>query len=274
MNEDVFYIHICLNQNNHLRVIMSHMTHKRDPDFFRKGSLPQLTLLASALVGFFALVGAALIPPVIEPISSMRVESATRIVTEHNRFEIEIVVESLVPVNVFAGELHFSKDLLKVTSIDYNTSIADLWAELPWYSNGEGTLNFAGGSTQKGGFLGAGTLIKVTFETLGEGAGIVSIHDPRILLHDGLGTDSNVSDPIEAIFTIEPSGNLLTQSPIGVSYQVTKEIPTTDLNRDGKQSIADISIFMLGMGKYDWKHDFNVDGAVNLKDLNIILSVE
>jgi hypothetical protein len=205
----------------------------------------------------------------------MRIEPQERVVTVDDRFQVEVIVESSVPVNVFAGELHFSKDLLVVDSIDYNTSIADLWAELPWFSNGDGTLNFAGGSTRNGGFTGKGSLIKVTFKTLGEGDGVISVYNPRILLHDGLGTDAEVTRPIDAIFTIEnPDVNLLAQSPAGSSYKVRREVPSTDLNGDGKQTISDLSIFMLKITRNESRYDFNLDGKVDLKDLNILLGAK
>ncbi len=241
--------------------------------FFEKGTVPQFALIASALIGLLAITGFSRMPEQGDLVSDMRIEPNERVVTENDEFEIALVVESFVPVNAFAGELRFDTNVLKVTSIDYNTSIADLWAELPWFSNGDGTLNFAGGSTRPGGFLGAGTLITVTFQALGEGTGVISIHEPRILLHDGFGTDSEVKAPVDALFTIT-EGNLLSHSPVGTTYRVTTKIPSTDLNDDGKQSVADISIFMLHIGRYNERYDFNVDGGVNLKDLNIILGAK
>lgn len=238
----------------------------------QSGTIPTLGLLASAIVGFLALASVILLEE--EPVSSMRIEPEHLTLSVGEFFDIEVVVVSSVPVNVFAGELRFSKDLLAVESINYNTSIADLWAELPWFSNGDGTLNFAGGSTRAGGFVGEGSLIKVTFKTLGEGEGVVSVYKPRILLHDGLGTDASVSKPIDAVLTIEQEDkNLIhTESFDGTTYQVTKKLPSPDLNGDGKRGIADVSVFMLNMAKGGERYDFNLDGSVNLKDLNILLS--
>ena len=53
---------------------------------------------------------------------------------------------------------------------------------------------------------------------------------------------------------------------------IVKERPSTDLNGDGRQSISDISIFMINMAGDDPRYDFNLDGAVNTKDLSILLN--
>ena len=235
-------------------------------------SILPAALVGSVFVGFVAIVSLVLFPGTTLTPVEMRVEPLERTVAKSETFDIQIVVESKIPVNVFAGELHFSKDLLKVTSIDYNTSIADLWAELPWYSNGEGTMNFGGGTTNPGGFLGSGTLITVEFESLATGEGVISLHDPRVLIHDGLGTDAEVTTPIDAIFTIETeSANLLAETPKEVEYVITDFPPSTDLNGDGEQTFVDISIFMLNIFSDDARYDFNLDGEVDGEDLNILI---
>lgn len=238
----------------------------------RRGTAATLAMVATAFMGFAALFGLVLIPGMPKPPAEMRIEPMEKVVGVDNTFEIEVVVSSLVPTNVFAGELHFNHEVLSIQSIDYNTSIADLWAELPWYSNGDGTLTFGGGTTREGGFVGNDTLITVTFKTKQPGEGVISLVRPRILLHDGLGTDVQLVESRDAIFTIsntEP--NLVAESTFGSTVTVAKEKPSTDLNNDGKQSIADVSIFMIHMIGYNERYDFNLDGEVGLKDLNILL---
>jgi len=249
---------------------------KKILDFNVKGSVIPVTLVASAILGVLTIVGTTFLSDSNRSIATMRLDPSGKVVSTGTEFEIKLVVESSIPVNVFAGEIHFESNLLKITKIDYDTSIADLWAELPWFSNGEGTLTFGGGSTQSGGFRGSGSLITVRFQSLDEGSSVISIRNPRILLHDGLGTDSQVEKPIDAIITIEDEAinNLVIQMPPDTIIVVKPDLPTTDLNGDGKQSIADISIFMLNMGAYNERFDFNADGLVNLKDLNILLSAQ
>lgn len=242
---------------------------------FLKGTVAPVQLLASAFIALIAIFGVSTIPLNRITVSEMRIEPLDAVVEVNKSFDIEIVVDSKTPVNVFAGELRFDPTVLRIKLIDYNTSIADLWAELPWYSNGEGTLTFGGGTTKTGGFKGIDTLIRVTFETINTGKGVISINNPRILLHDGLGTDVELAATNDAIFTITntqanvPAG---TQRNQITSYRVAKEVPNTDLNGDGEQNLVDISIFMLNMAGYDPRYDFNLDGEVGLKDLNILLS--
>lgn len=235
-----------------------------------------MSLLASALAGGLAVLSLLVLPFEAGVQADMRISPASKAVTPGEDFVVEIIVESSVPVNVFAGELTFDSNTLRVESIDYNTSIADLWAEEPWYSNGDGTLSFAGGTTRGGGFTGTDSLIKVTFNAHTEGVGSLAITDAQILQHDGLGSEAQLAKPIDALFTVEAmperaQENLVARSVVPSAYAVVKTPPSTDLNGDGKQSIADVSILMINMGSKDPRFDFNLDGKVNLKDFNILL---
>jgi hypothetical protein len=77
-----------------------------------------------------------------------------------------------------------------------------------------------------------------------------------------------VADPIY------PKDDSATAFNTSTLYKIAKEIPSTDLNADGKQSIVDISIFMLNFIGKDARYDFNLDGKVDIKDLNILLSAK
>jgi len=247
-------------------------------DFFQQGTIVPSLLVASAFVGLLAIVGLVFSPITTKPVADMRIEPREPVSAVGETFTVDVVVESSVPVNAFGGELRFSHDILAVDSIDYNTSIANLWAEVPWYSNGDGTLNFAGGTYRQGGFQGTDMLIKVTFKTLREGEGTISVKNARIILYDGLGTDAELKKSLDALVTVGDTeieeGNLLAQTDIGAVYTIVKKPPSTDLNGDGKQSVADISIFMLHVAGNDARFDFNLDGEVGLKDLNILLSAK
>lgn len=253
------------------------MKHIRD--FFERGNILPGSLIATAIIAFFAILGAELIIPTPpDAVADMYIVPSAAALTRGETLTIQIMVDSTKPVNVFAGELRFDPQVLTVAGIDYNTSIADLWAELPWYNNGDGTLNFGGGTTQKGGFIGSGALITVTFRSVGTGTGSLTIHDPRILLHNGLGTDAPLERSIDAIITIDDVTRTEVVALGGgikeIPLTVTEKAPSTDLNSDGKQSIADVSIFMLYATKSDLRGDLDRDGKVNTKDLNIILSAK
>lgn len=231
-------------------------------------------MLASIIAGILGVSGFLMTPLVFEKMIDVRIEPPQGTVITGETFTIEIVVDSTIPVNVFKGLLRFDDEKLAVRSIDYNTSIADLWAEEPWYSNGAGTVNFTGGTTKNGGFTGAGSLVTITFITKATGEASIYIEEMQILAHDGLGTSIPVTVPIDAIFAIskeqlELETRLETSVP-GPTVTVVSAPPKTDLNDDGKQTLADTSIFMADLVKQNLRSDFNQDGAVNLKDLSIL----
>ncbi len=243
-----------------------------------RGVVAPGAVLASAIVAFLSIIGFLVVPIATEPLADMHITPLHGTVLVGETFTVSIKVTAKTPVNVFKGDLGFDQTKLSVESIDYNTSIADLWAKAPWYENGDGTIGFIGGTTMKGGFLGDGTLMTVTFKTVSAGDAPIHFHEARILEHDGLGTDAPLSESIDSIFTVEQS--VLDTQTIAepessvANIMVVNEPPTTDLSGDGKQTLADISIFMLNMLGTDARFDFNLDGSVDTKDLSIIMSAK
>ncbi|MEK7639283.1 MAG: dockerin type I domain-containing protein [Patescibacteria group bacterium] len=231
-------------------------------------------LLASIIAAVIGISSILLGPTMAGPTAEMRIEPSGGTIAVGEDFKVDIIVESREPVNVFKGLLSFDPTVLAITSIDYNTSAADLWAERPWFSNGEGTLNFIGGTTRPGGFTGTEKLISITFTAKASGKAKMVMTDVRILKHDGLGTDSVLATPLDSIFTIAPEelekSTKLETSLIGPTVVVTDTPPTTDLNGDGKQTILDVSIFMSDLASQNRQSDFNGDGKVDLADLSIL----
>ena len=145
-----------------------------------------------------------LLPELSEPVAQIRLEPAIASAELDQLLEVRIIVDS----------------------------------SRPWYSNGDGTLNFGGGTTKRGGFTGSDVLLTVTFKTIGIGVGTVSMDNIQILLSDGLGTKAAIGEPIDALFTVitpqqvsDPNTRLL--------YAVSTKLPSTDLNNDGNHRIAD-----------------------------------
>lgn len=238
-------------------------------------NLPTFQLvLAGIIAGIIGISGFLFGTTIISAPVSITLEptSGTRIVGE--TFVTTLKIKSTTPVNVFKGLLVFDESKLTVTSIDYNTSIADLWAEEPWYSNGDGTINFTGGTTARGGFVGEGILITITFTAKNPGEAMVALEDMRVLRHDGFGTEAPLSAPIDAVFAVEEAQlekETLFNGPLeGPKVTVIPEAPDRDLNDDGKQSMADVSIFMSDLVSKNLRSDLNGDGAVNLEDLSIL----
>ncbi len=231
-------------------------------------------LIASVLLSALGVSGLLYGPTLVSPEAEMKLLPVSGTTAVGETFIVTIVVRSETPVNVFRGLLNFDEELLQITAIDYNTSVADLWAEEPWYSNGDGTVAFIGGTTIANGFVGEATLLTITFETLAVGEAHLTMDEVRILKHDGLGTDIPQTTPIDAIFAVSEE-SLISETVVntqisGPSITVLSTIPNTDLNGDGKQTIADVSIFMTHFATQNLRSDFNEDGAVTLKDLSIL----
>lgn len=231
-------------------------------------------LLASIIAGIIGISGILLGTTVMTAPVIVTLEPADGSLVVGETFVTTLTVKSTLPVNVFRGLLEFDSNKLTVTSIDYNTSIANLWAEEPWYSNGDGTINFTGGTTAPGGFVGEGSLITITFTAKSSGEALVKMSEMQVLQHDGLGTETTLNRPIDAVFAIETPKlieEILFKAPLnGPKISILTEPPDTDLNDDGKQSMADVSIFMTDLATKNLRSDLNKDGVINLTDLSIL----
>jgi hypothetical protein len=233
-----------------------------------RGSIIPNALIASAIIGFASLASVFFVPKEPNTGTALHIEPAELVIEKDTEFTIDIIVESDEAVNAFAGVLKFDEAALQVTRIDYNTSIADLWTQEPWFTKGDGTITFAGGTTRRGGFTGKGSLVTVTFTGRSASATALSLTGTRVLKHDGLGTDAQLRTSLDALFTIKPvsgSGDIISQS------KPDEIILTTDLNNDGATTIADVSIFMLQLAGQNMRSDFNNDKKVNTADLSILL---
>lgn len=236
------------------------------------------TLLMSRLLLLLATAGVATIflsTVFTQSEAAMRLEPDGGVFSVNTTFTVAVVIDASTPVNVFKGLLSFNPAHLAIERIDYNTSFIDLWAEEPWYSNGAGTLNFIGGTTQPGGFTGSDTLLTVTFKTLTAGEVALTFNEARILKHDGLGSEAMLNQPIDSLFVIEtlpaPVEIILDKNSASERITVLTESVSVDLNGDGKHSLADQSIFMTHLVSQNTRSDFNRDGRVTIADLSILL---
>lgn len=232
--------------------------------------LRPIYVIITAVVAVGGFLTAALVSDQFE----MSLDTTTPVVTINEPVAVAVNVRSDAPTNVFSGIVKFDPAYLTVSSIDYNTSIADIWAVEPWFSQGAGTVSYAGGTTKVGGYTGTDTLLSITFEPVQTGETNISIEDVTILRHDGLGTEVTETTPLDLLFTIEPAileSETVFNNPIaGPKLQILNTSPDTDLNGDGKQSTADLSIFMLHLTTQNLRSDFDGNGVVSLRDLSIL----
>lgn len=250
------------------------MKQKKNP-IGQPGNVPALALAAGVIFSVISLFGVVVVPISTSMPAHMHLTPQNGSVAPDELFVVRIVVDSIVPVNVFGGELTWDSTVLSVESIDYNVSIADLWAERPWYENGAGTLNFSGGTTIPGGFVGNGELITITFRALKAGTADLKLQNIQILAHDGAGTAVPLEDVVNASYTVEAIPESMTNlvgadTTESTVHIIPAEVPT-DLNSDGKRSLQDVSIFMTHLASGNVRSDFNADGIVSIKDLSILL---
>jgi Cohesin domain/Dockerin type I domain len=234
------------------------------------GNIIPATLAASAIMALMTTFSFFLVALSPGYIASMELSPTAAVVSLGNTFTTNVEVEAFAPVNAFTGVITFDPTKLQVVKIDYNTSIADLWAEAPWYENGAGTVKFAGGSTKVGGFTGRGSVVTITFRTLAPGDANVRITDAAVLQHDGLGTEAALAAPIDGIFTVV-TGNT-TATPAKETEVVVRDPKLTgDLNYDGTVTVTDISIFFVHMTTGNTASDLNKDGRISTTDLSILI---
>lgn len=232
-----------------------------------------ITMPASILVGFFGLIGnfAGWAHEANTHLALTPTEAQTELNTP---FTVTVTVASDQPVNAFQGLLQFDDQVLRVQEISYNTSIADLWVERPWYDNGDGTIHFAGGTTRPGGFQGSGNLLTITFLPYAAGDATVTFREGLVLAHDGLGTNLPVDEPVDALFTveaIEQQARVVATSSGASRVAVSEELVDFDLNGDGYISFADVSVLLPELWGSNMRYDLNDDGTVSWSDVHLLL---
>ena len=242
----------------------------------KTGMISQLPLAASVILSLLAVTGMYLLPSE-ETQTEFMLTPSTFVSAPGETFTVQIVTTSDTPVNAFKGTVTFNEQVLVVKSINYNTSLADLWAEEPWYKSGAGTIEFAGGTLKAGGFTGTGTLLSITFSARAAGSGNLVLSHTQILMHDGQGTEAVLTDYIDTLFSVS------TEVPIEIiahevrsvaEVVVLSKLPTPDLNTDGLVTITDVSLFLLLLSSGNPTADFNADGKVNTADLSILLKAK
>lgn len=234
----------------------------------KRGNIFVTTLVASAIIGFLSVL--SLTPVTTEPIVSISVTPNTIVGSVGNTITATVRVRADRAVNAYTGIVRFDPAVITVTDISYNTAVADLWAEAPWYQNGDGTIHFAGGTTQPGGFTGEDTLLTITFLAENPGKARIVLTDAAVLLHDGFGTAADLAPMLDSLVTIGTPLTPTSEPQTDVIVRTATYV--TDLSGDRKTTLVDVSIFMLYLASGDLRGDINRDGRVNTLDLSIMLT--
>lgn len=183
--------------------------------------------------------------------------------------DIDVAIDTSVPVNAMSATITFPPDLLEVVSMSKEHSFIDLWTEETSIDEEGGSVHWSGGTLKKGGLLGTSTALSLRLRAKKPGTAEIAFKDAQILASDGRGTSvETVAKPFTyAISYPSRAGSgspRPAQADVSVSY---------DLDGDGRVNIIDISIFMLRMaGSYDARYDYNADGKLGLPDLSALFA--
>ena len=232
--------------------------------------MPYILSIRTILVALLAIAGTLTASVILseEFPAAMYIAPVNATIAQGDTQQFDIMVKSRVPANAFTGEIIFDTDKFQVTAISYNTEVADLWVDEPWYNRASNSIYFAGGTTNPNGFIGTEALITVTVQALQAGNATFSLHNPRILAHDGLGNDIPLVTPLDALFTIDTTPYAITiATPIDNSVTIIEKMPPLDINQDGSINFQDISVLLLAIGSDNPQYDFTGDGRVTWADI-------
>ena len=121
--------------------------------------------------------------------ASLSVSPGTGVYASGAAFTVNVRVNTAgEAINAAEGTLKFNPRELSVVSVSRASSIFNLWVTEPTFSNSAGTVSFSGGSPA--GYTGAGgTIMSITFRSIGAGASKVSFSNGSVLANDGRGTN-------------------------------------------------------------------------------------
>lgn len=121
--------------------------------------------------------------------ATLNVSPATGVYGSGSTFTVRVSVDTKgAAINAADGTITFDNKALQVVSVSRSSSIFNLWTTEPAFSNSAGTINFSGG-TPTGYTGGSGTVMTITFRTLGSGSARVNFGSGSVLAADGRGTN-------------------------------------------------------------------------------------
>ena len=199
-------------------------------------SIPSSVLVASIFLALASIFGLAINDK--ENQTRLIIEPTTNFITKGDTFTAQLILESDTPVNAVETEINIDPNLLEVTNIAYDDTIIDLWIFEPTYKNDKNTITLAGGMTRPNGFTGQGEILTLTLKAKESGKGSLTLTNSEVLKHDGTGASANAKI-VNADYQIKQPESLIGS----IQTEPAPEPSKTDLNGDGKFTLADISLF-------------------------------
>ena len=217
-----------------------------------------------AMLTFAALLSVASV--VSTQTSYIRLESSETTIEAGDMFTLHVYARAHVPVNAVDITLSFDTNSVEVVQVDRGQSVLTIWTEDPVIRSNKVTLS---GGTYRKGFIGEHEIASIDLRALNTGLGTFEAKDVILLAGDGSGTPVKTSKSPDSSLSFFVYDENTDPEAIAVSIKVKI---VTDINGDGKVTLADISAFMGAWTLKDATYDFNSDGKMTFRDFSIILA--
>lgn len=219
-------------------------------------------------------VSTTVLIPTSTPVIMYLTPTGGNVIEPGQTTELDVNVNARIAIDSLGATLAYPKDIVEIVGISKDKSFFDLWTEDMIIHEDTGHVVFSGGTTEKDGLVGTGTIMTLTFKGKTAGEATLSFENVRIYPHDGTGKPVN-TEKRSITFAIAPKAAPAPQSFISKpTNNPLPSAPNPDLNGDGKVTLADLSILMTGLMSitYNPRYDLNTDGVVGLGDFSIALS--
>lgn len=185
---------------------------------------------------------------------------------------VDIRINTKTAINTVGATIKFPQDALEIISISKEDSFLDLWTEDTTIKEDTGEVHFSGGTLTPGGLSGIGTIVTLTVKAKKSGSAQLSFKDAQIFAADGRGTEVQSSKRVFS-FDIPESAEAFATGASGRMNEETLAPPAIDFNGDGKINVVDLSIIAIQIiAPYNAKFDLDRDGANTIADLSIFFS--
>ena len=198
--------------------------------------------------------------------SFVRLVPSDRVVEAGDRFTVTVYAVAHRPVNAVDISLAFAETDVSVLGIDTGQSVITLWREEPVAR--DGTITLSGGTYQRG-FSGEHRLATINLIAQRSGRTTIAADSISLLAGDGSGEAVSTSEsPDDSLAVYVHDAD---EDPERIRAEMAVRIKT-DLTKDGRVTLRDISVFMSAWRSRDTTYDFNNDGRMSLRDFSIILA--
>lgn len=216
--------------------------------------------LLVTLAGVAAVVGSTKASEVL-----LVTEQAT--VTAGETLYVEVFAQAAAPVNAVSVVVTFPSTV-EIIGVDKGESVITLWTQEPTVDAAKRTILLEGGTYNKG-FIGKHKIATIRARAGAVGAGNFTVQNALFVAGDGRGTTlpSDVSRAVLAT-SVGTGAPTATQSAVFTATTVA----VSDLDGDGRVSLADITLFMSDWAAGGRQYDMNDDGQSTFKDFSILLT--